>query len=330
MAAKAQLTRRSSTLPEREGAAPILTLKISGPGVRMGRIPVPDLIKICQEAQNAVTRQAEALQGRKTVHPGPASIGIRQDCTLELAAIGEGSTILAFDVAKPRSQARTLGVKAVEELVSAVHSLGNGGKKRDIDQGVLRSIYALGGLIDKRITSLVLTAPGNGADKARSGKPTSARITAKVRDRAAIHLSRPTQRFMQLDGVLEMADFGRKERRCRIDPAIGAPVTCSFGVELENVVQRRLRSPVRVKGLAKIPPHSVRVEILELESIEPLPALFPGENFFASYTIGQLAAAQGVEPLKNALSLAGIIDDDEVEEFIGGIYRARERVRERP
>jgi len=49
----------------------VLRLKVAGPGVGRGRISVPDLIKICQDVQAAVTRQAEALEGQTSLRPGP-------------------------------------------------------------------------------------------------------------------------------------------------------------------------------------------------------------------------------------------------------------------
>ena len=48
-------------------------------------------------------------------------------------------------------------------------------------------------------------------------------------------------------------------------------------------------------------------------------------NFFASPTLEQLAAAQGVNPLKDPGSLAGLLSGNEVEDFIATIYDTRER-----
>jgi hypothetical protein len=84
--------------------------------VRRGRIPVPDLIRICQEMQNAVSRQAEAQEGKKTMHPGPVALSIQQECTLELVGIKGGSTLLQFDLAKPQIPL----CNAAESLVSEV------------------------------------------------------------------------------------------------------------------------------------------------------------------------------------------------------------------
>ncbi len=268
----------------------VLTLKVRGPGVRSGRISVPDLIKICQDVQSAVTRQAEALEGRKTRHPGPTRAQIRHECTLELIAIRRGSTNLDFGLAKPQmvlpfEEARNFGVEVVEELADTIRSLGNGNKKQDLDPGVLQSIYGLGSVVGTdRITELQWIAPKSGR------KRIAGSVNKKVRERAAAHLSGPRFKVIQVDGVLDMADFSRRERKCRIDPAIGASVICTFGPEHENDVHALMRQAVRVSGLAKIKADSDRVDSLDIHRIEPLPSLSLGEgNFFLAPTIEQLA-----------------------------------------
>lgn len=305
----------------------VLTLKITGPGIRKGRISVPDLIKICQDAQSAVNRQAESLAGRKTLHPGPVAGLIRKECTLELIGIREGSTELDFGLAKPQmllpfAEAKSFGSEVVHELADTIKSLGNGNKKTDLDPGVLQSIYGLGGITETgRISTLKWVAPG-------TTKPVIAPVTKKVREQAAIQLSRPTFKFTQIDGVLDMADFSRRDRKCRIDPAIGVPVICTFGPEHESNVQSLIRQPVRVHGLGKIQPNSDRIDSLEIQSIEALPSLYLGEgNFALSPSVEQLASAQGVNALRDARSLAGVLADDEVEDFISAIYESR---REKP
>lgn len=322
-------TNRKMMAHRQPGAPPkdaVLTLKITGPGIRKGRISVPDLIKICQEAQSAVNRQAEALEGRKTLHPGPVSILIRRECTLDLIGIREGSTELDFGLAKPQmslpfADAKSFGAEVVHELADTIKSLGNGNKKTDLDPGVLQSIYGLGGITQAgRINTLKWIAPANGT------KQVVAAVNKKVRDSAAIQLSRPTFKFTQIDGVLDMADFSRRDRKCRIDPAIGAPVVCTFGPEHESEVHALMRQPVRVSGMGKIQPASDRVDMLEIHKIEPLPSLHLGEgNFFMSPGIEQLAASQGVVPLKDVKILSGVLADNEVEDFISAIYESREK-----
>ena len=316
--------RRIATKTSKD--APVLTLKIRGPGIRSGKIAVPDLIKICQDAQSAVNRQAEALEGRKTLHPGPTTNLIRHECTLELIAIRKGSTTLDFGFAKtqmtlPFDEVKMFGASVVEELAETIKSLGNGNRKRDLDPGVLQSIYGLGSVVETgRITELDWIAPKAGPKRVLGS------VNKKVRERAATRLSGPTFKVVQIDGVLDMADFSRRDRKCRIDPAIGSSVICTFGPDHENSIQMLLRQPVRAVGIGKIQPHSDRVESLEIQKIEPLPSLSLGEgNFVLSPNIEQLAAAQSTKPIRDISVLGGFLSDDEVDAFIAEIYESRER-----
>lgn len=304
---------------------PILKIKVRGPGVRRGRIAVPDLIRICQEAQNALTRQAEAIEGRKTIHPGPTTLAIRKECTLELTGIGEGSTVLDFGMAQHQRvleflDTSTFGTEAVTELASSIKSLGNGNKK-EIDPGVLQSLYGLGNIVQpKHITGIEWIAPRHGKQK-----QIVAAFNKTVKKRVVDRLSKPRKAYATIDGILDMADFKAKDQRCRIDPAIGSSVVCSFRNNQADVVQRLLRNPVRAVGVASYQPYSDRVESLEIESLTPLPSLNLGEgNFFAPRSISELAASQNVKPIRDIKVLSGVFDEGEdVDAFLEDIYASR-------
>ncbi len=304
-----------------------LTVRVAGPGIGKGRLAIPDLIKVCEEAQNAVTRQAEALEGRKSIHPGPAAANIRKECTLELIGIGNGSAELYFDFATPQMvlpmEQKTLGKEAIVELVGTIQSLGNGNKKRDLDPGVLRGIFGIGELLDKRLTSVTFSSASlPGKKKATEGK-----ITNKVKERAAAHLSKPRYKRMQIDGVLDMADFSRKERKCRIDPAIGSAVACTFDVDLEDKVHSLLRQPVRATGIGKILPDSQRLESFVIDGIAPIESLDLGEgNFFASPSIDVLMEQQGIKPFSKKSLVEWDLSDEEMEAFVSDVYAARDGV----
>jgi hypothetical protein len=67
-------------------------------------------------------------------------------------------------------------------------------------------------------------------------------------------------------------------------------------------------------------PYKAQVECMTCQRKRSL-----GEgNFFASPSIDVLAAAQDVTPLRDSRSLGGVLAADEVEDFIGDIYRSRE------
>jgi hypothetical protein len=291
--------------------------------VRRGRIAVPDLIKICQEAQNVVNKQAEVIKGRKTIHPGPTSGPIQQECTLELIGIGDGSTTLQFDLAKPQINfhfKEHFGTQVVAEVATTIRSL-NRRKQEPIDPGLLLSIYELSGLVQAKGISGIrwITPQHNGFKKA------SVPITRMVREKTAARLSRPQKIIVQVDGILDMADFKPEELKCRIDPPIGVSITCVFNKERENDIYQLLRKPVRAKGEAILKPYTDRIESIQISEISPLPSLHLGEgNFFANPSIGELAALQKVKPLKDVSVLSGgIPDDEDVDKLVEEIYAAR-------
>jgi hypothetical protein len=302
---------------------PVLRLTLKGPGVRRGHITVPDLLRICEQAQNTINKQAEALKGRKTIHRGPTTAIIQQECTLELTGIKGGSTTLEFGLAKPQAHfefKEQFGVEVVAEVAATIDSL----RRRvegHVDPGVLLSIYGLSGLVERNGISSIkwVTQSRNGH------RAISVPITKVVRERAAEKLSRPQKFVVQVDGVLNMADFSPAEKKCRIDPAIGASIICTFDPKDENQIYSLLKTPVRVKGEGTIQPYTDRIGTIHIKEINPLQSLSLGEgNFAANRSIAQLAQIQNVLPMKDPSILAGGNPDDEnLDDFVDDIYRAR-------
>lgn len=318
--------RKASAIPIRgtNRLTALVQLKVDGPGIRQGRIPVPDLIRICQEMQNAVSRQAEAIEGKKNIHPGPISSAIRSECTLELIGIGKGSALLRFDLAKPQvplfDDQGSLAVEVLTELASTIKSLGNGGRK-DISPGVLNSLYSLGSVTEgKRISKLSWILPGRGGHKR-----VSAEINKSVRARIATQLSKPRLTVVTVDGVLDEADFLPTPRHCRIDPALGHPLNCTFSPDLDNVILGLMRRPVRITGEGHIPPYGDRPDSVQIQMIHEVPSLDLGRNmFFANYSIEELAATQNIKPLKSASDLAtSSPEDEDVDAILEEIYSSR-------
>jgi hypothetical protein len=306
---------------------PILKLRVSGPGIRSGRISIPDLIRICSEAQNSLNRQAEAIEGLKTVHPGPVREMIRKECTLDLIRIGKGSTTLSFMRAEPQQRLdfpnqKTFASDAVEQIAQAIKSLGKGNNNGpEIDAGVLQGIYGLGGLAEgMRISEIEWISPKMG-----NHKRVAAKLNKIVRERVAARLSAPRKLSAQVDGILDMADFKPNDLKCRIDPAIGAPVLCTFEERDASRVQSLLREPVRVIGEGTFQPYTQRLESLHIQTIERLQSLSLGEgNYYSESSFADLAASQKVKPVKDTEELSGGFPSDEnIDQFLEEIYRAR-------
>ena len=307
------------------GPKPILRLKIDGPGMRKGRIPIPELILVCKEAQNAINKQAEALRKKKTYHPGPIDHSIQEECTLELIAIhGNSPTTLDFDLRKPqraldfREEFGTIAIREVAKTIAGLRKKSADG----FDPGVLLRLYSLTGAISPKLISRIdwITPGHNGHERT-----ISAAITKTVRTNVAKRLSSPRKAPVEVDGVLEMADFKKEDYKCRIDPPIGLPVLCTFDPQRADEIYSLLRKYVRVKGEGTIHPYTDKIELMHIGEIIPLsPMALSDQSFFANPSIGDLMAANNVQPLNDLSVLAGgIPPDEDVDEMLRVIYDAR-------
>ena len=305
------------------GSKFVLKLRIDGPGVHSGAIAVPTLVKICQATQDAVNRQAEAMRGGQSLRRGPKTSEVYEECTLELAGIKKGSTVLPFRLAKPQQtlpQALTFGVDVVTKVVTAVKNVASDGQD-EVEPGVLDSLKSLGEVLEKcRISKIEWIAPQH-----PGRKTVKALFDNRVRERVLQKIKIPSQKQETVEGVLEMADFKEQEHKCRIHPPIGQPILCSFDEGQEDEIYESLRKPVRVTGTAKINPLSGRVEELRIQQISIVEQLLVGANdFFTGRSIEQLAEVQGVKPLEKPSILAGGWPaDQDIDAFLEEIYSTR-------
>jgi len=296
---------------------------VTGPGVRSGRIAVPELIKICEQIQGAVNRQAEALEGRQTLRPGPVTARAKVECTLELLGIRKGSTVLPFGMSKTQMalpEALTLGAQAVFEVAATVEAL-EAGKHKHLDPGVLDSLNNLGSVFDgKAIVKIEFLVP-----RVAKRRQVKAAFTSAVRERVIARMKSPGRKTYTIEGVLEMADFKPGDHKCRIAPPIGHPVLCIFDESLESCILENLRKPVRISGAATLDPYTGRTEWMRVQTVEPIPSLSVGkQQFFLGRSFQELAHMQGAQPITNLGALAGaFLETDRVDEMLEEIYRER-------
>ena len=301
-----------------------LALRIEGPGVHPGTISVPDLMRVCQAAQDAVNRQAEAMRGGVSLRPGPKTSEVHDECTLELVGIEKGNTILPFRFAKPQLPlpgATTFGSDVVKSVVATVKRAGNARDRSAFDPGVLASLKTLGEVLEKgRISKVEWIAPGKSGERT-----TKAVFDKRVRNLVLQKIKAPSQRTESVEGILEMADFKEQERKCRIHPAIGQPIVCSFDEGQEDKIYQWLRKPVHATGMARIHPNTGRIDELHIEKIDVVePLLTGGRDFFIERSIEELANVQGVKPWKNPKALSGGWPaDQDLDAFLEDIYSSR-------
>jgi hypothetical protein len=307
-------------------AKPLLKLRIEGPGVRSGAISVPDLIRICQAAQDAVNRQAEGMRGGQSLRPGPKSAVVYQECTLELTGIKKGSTVLPFSLAKPQQplpmpDLTTFGRDVVWEVACAVKSLGSRNPRKDahFEPGLLDSLREMGEVLNKDVTRIQWIVPGNGK------RSVTAIFDKRVRERVIERIKAPSTRMETVEGVLEMADFKDQDHKCRIHPLVGQTIVCTFKPEQEQEVYDALRKPVRIIGTATVNSNSGKVDSIAIDSIGVTEQLLIGaKEFHSGRSIAQLAESQGVAPLSNPkVLLGGWPEGEDVDEFLEDIYSSR-------
>lgn len=309
---------------QRKRPKSILRLKVNGPHIRPGRIPIPELLVICEQAQTAVNRQAEVLRGKRGLRPGPTTTLVKDECTLELFSIGRGSAVLSFAGPEPKHQAQAdlgldidkLGEAAVREVVKALRSV----KRRTpiaMDVGVKRTFQEMGKLLINGINRIEWSTPGV--------RGNGSRVTAVFDDVARARIdetvANSSSKRIEIDGRLEMADFKLGDLKCIIHTPDGQRVTCSFTADIEDGVYQALRHIARVTGIATINPKTKRTEQIALSSVKVLDPFFGHTgDFFSSLSLEQLTKAQGVDPafdlrtLKNAWP-----EDEEVETFLAAI-----------
>ena len=284
---------------------------------------MPDLVKICDQVQAAVNRQAEALEGLKTLRPGPYTARTKIECTLDLLPPRKGSTVLPFAIAKPQmalSDVFTIGTQAIIEVASAIESLSNGNRKQ-IDPGVLASLEELGSVFDRKAVSSIEFIVPKRLAKRRIVAPFTPRERQLVRER----IMAPRKQTTVIEGTLEMVDFKPEDHKCRIMQPVGQSVACSFDESKESEVQALLRKSVRVSGHAVIDAYNNRIDSIHIDSIEPIRSIVVGAHEFHSpKSFQELAKQQNVKPVTNIATLAGAFSAaDKLDELLEEIYRER-------
>jgi hypothetical protein len=142
---------------------------------------------------------------------------------LELVAIhGNSPTTLDFDLRKPqraldfREEFGTIAIREVGKTISGLRK-----KSADeFDHGVLLRLYSPTEAINPKLISQIdWIIPGHNGH----GRNISAAITKTVRANAAKRLSSPRKAPVEVDGVLEMADFEKKSLNVESILPLGYP-----------------------------------------------------------------------------------------------------------
>jgi hypothetical protein len=305
----------------------ILRLKVRGPHIKPGRIPIPELLTLCAQAQSAVNRQAEVIRGRRGLRSGPIANLVKAECTLELFAIGKGSAMMSFAGPGPPPSAgqgdldldpERLGEAAVRTLVMSIREIRRNNGHADMDAGVRRSLQEMGTLLSNGIQSIEWSVPGIGGRRRRVTAVFDETIRKRIDETTLSASARP----IEIDGRLEMADFKVGDLKCIVHAPDGRRIPCSFDTTQEEKVYKALRHVARVTGIATLDPKTNRIDTIALSDVVALdPFLSTGFDFFSPLTLDQLTKAQGVDPTLDLRQTPKDVwpEDEDVDAFLASI-----------
>ena len=303
---------------------PLFKIKIEAPTLKKGHIPVSLLLRICQDAQDAVEKQADAIKG------GIGKLNERegakkQAITLELIGLRKGSTFLDFAEAPTKqmdlgymNELPPLGVEAVADIAELLRS-ANKNRAAWGDRlvpGVLDALNDMGELLKEGVDSFKWIIPPINGGRSKSTPFTPSTLSRIKEKRQEINASRRTATAKTvtltesfLDGMLEVGDG-----KCRIEPLMGEPLTVTYGADQATKVLEAQHKPVRVK----IDQQRKLVDISLKDE-----GTMDSNLFFQAKTIEELIAEQGVQPVISLEAVAGWIPNEDVDAFLDAIYSDR-------
>lgn len=273
---------------------------------------MPLLLKVCSEAQTAVNRQAQALEGKRTLRPGPVIASVSRECTLELFGLKKGSTTLNFARAAEQGmlvESQSMSFEVVAGVATAIKEVARKRGRTTLvpDIGVLDTLHNLGDAFDKGISKIDWIVPAHNGTKRLAVE-----FNPALRTKIATRIQKPTASVSStIEGTLELA-----EGKCRINPAVGLPILCGFEQEKASEVFEAMSKPVKVRMDAK----THKIENIEITS---RPDALGSSGFFAAKTIEQLIAEQHVRPITDLSVLAGALPDEDVDAMVAETYRDR-------
>lgn len=315
---------------------PFLTIRVEGPEIGSGRIPIEHLLTLLGETWKALLRYGQRLQGeRESTRRGPKRKNIKQALSLELVEITHGSPATMLHFTPPMKQLELWNQGVISLYEEAFRGLQQAEEEKaplphGFDRGVLMAWRDVGLLFEKGVTEITFSI--NHRDT-----PLIAKYTATGCEIIQKRIQGPETNILSIEGRLLMADFKEYGTRCRIHPPVGDPVLCLFDEEQKEEVLENILRFVRIVGEAKTDPNSGKIRSLKIHDIKalqereeeasellpegrPLPQAF---DFWKSWSIEELAQMQGVQSVNDVSVLLGGWPGDVDDGFEDEIQKLR-------
>ena len=293
-----------------EAAPGTMRIAVEGERIAPGKLPLRDLRRIGELAQQGIERTARILMGDPGAAPGPLPDAVREATELLLVGIERGSAVALIELKPPEEQegsddrllplpVRDLGLRAMDRFVDGLHQL-------EVSEG---------GLIPEGWDTSVVEVAQKLAEAAAERR---LRVTFKAKGPATperiAHIDpEATERFRVRHATVrrrrtaqgELVAIDLEKGRLDLKGSRGPRVQCHFGLELLDQARHLVGETVLVSGeeevdLASNRPGRVEVDTLKLSTQQVL----PDEAFWLNRTAAEQAAEQGVRPLTDVAEFA--------------------------
>lgn len=309
-------------------------IELEGPGIGPGRMTVSQLLCLLENFGKVLLRTGQVLAGEShSTRKGPKTKRLKESIDLQLVQLTHGSptTVLGFDrgvqIDFPEMDDGEYILETTLQGLTAIqnpdHPLPAG-----VDRGVLLAWRELGLLFRKRCNRILFSLNNRAI-------PLRIKYTPAGFEQIQKRIRGPELNLRTVEGRLLMTDFKEYGTRCRIHPPIGDPIICLFDEDQKEAVLENILQYVRIEGEAQedsISRKITNIKIRDIERIEDMEVdeknIPTGEplpfDFWKSWTIEELAEAQGVIPVTDVTALLGTWPgevDDGFEEFIQDLRR---------
>lgn len=308
---------------------PLIRLRFEGTAIRNNTILFDDLSTFVSNISIAIDRLVQKLlQKDVSIKRGRPSKAIQVLSALEIVSMGKGSVKLSLDLRRNGSQfpGWDLGEQATDILVLGIDSL----KKdkllpKEYDHGILIALRDAGRIIERGIDRI-------GINSSSSFGVRRTLYTQPIREKVIARIRRFEQAYNIVEGRLLSADVKEDRLRCRIEPSIGDPISCTFDESLFEQILRLMRQFVQARGEATYDVTTGKITLLNIKDLEPIDESSTGEaitkvplsSFWKSNRFEELAEEQSVYPVDDlSIITGGWPEDEDVDPFLTTIRSSR-------
>jgi len=314
-----------------------LTIRLTGPTIGSGRIPVSQLLRLLSQFNKVVFRVGRVLLGESdSVRKGRVQRSITDETALDLVEVTHGSpaTVLGLErsLGQQVIESMDFGKEIIEKSLHGLKHIQTAAEELPpgFDAGVLLAWRDLGVMFEQGISEVTFRL------NHRHQRLTT-EYTERGFHRVQQRIQGPLLNIRTVEGRLLMADFKEHGTRCRIHPSAGEPIICLFSEAQKDEVLENILRFVRIVGEAKEDPITgkitsivlqdiQRLENCEQERLDRLPHGTPlPSDFWVSPSLDALAEAQGTRPMDDVSSIFGTWPGDPDDGFEQIIIDLRKR-----